>query len=73
MTRTYDIFGVPVHAVDLPGAVGVIHGLGTMDTPPGGAAYVCVRDINGVVECQRNPILRAVHRRAAMVTPDACR
>ena len=41
-----------------------------MDTPPGGAAYVCVRDVNGVVECQRNPILRAVHRRAAMVTPD---
>lgn len=68
--RTYDVLGVTVHAVDLADAVATIHGLAANQISDGAASYVCVRDVNGIVECQRNPTLRAVHRQAAMVTAD---
>lgn len=33
-------------------------------------AYVCVRDVHGVVLCQDDPELLAIHRRAELVTTD---
>jgi N-acetylglucosaminyldiphosphoundecaprenol N-acetyl-beta-D-mannosaminyltransferase len=34
------------------------------------AHYVCVRDVHGIVECQRSEELRRIHNTAGMVTPD---
>ncbi len=34
------------------------------------ATYVCIRDANGVILCQDDPELSAIHARAGMVTPD---
>jgi N-acetylglucosaminyldiphosphoundecaprenol N-acetyl-beta-D-mannosaminyltransferase len=32
--------------------------------------YVCVRDVHGVMECQRDPEFRRIHNSAGLVTPD---
>ena len=65
----YDLLGVPVSALDLSRAVARIrhlveHGTGVR------AAYVCVRDVNGIMACQGDPELRRIHGEAALVTPD---
>ena len=65
----FDLLGVAVSAVNLSEAVTRIDQLArTRDA--GGATYVCVRDVNGIVECQRDEELRQIHRDAALVTPD---
>lgn len=62
----YELLGVPISAVDLPRAVAHVVEL----TRRPGAAYVCVRDVNGVMACQSDAALLAIHRNAALVTPD---
>lgn len=32
--------------------------------------FICVRDVHGVVECQRDETLRKIHKAAGLVTPD---
>lgn len=65
----YRVLGVKVSAVDMPKAVETLDRLARRPgTAPG--AYVCVRDVNGIMESQRDPALLAIHERAAMVTPD---
>jgi N-acetylglucosaminyldiphosphoundecaprenol N-acetyl-beta-D-mannosaminyltransferase len=32
--------------------------------------YVCVSGVHGVMECQHDPVLQAIHNRAGMVLPD---
>jgi len=32
--------------------------------------YVCVSGVHGVMECQRDPVLKAIHNRAGLVLPD---
>jgi N-acetylglucosaminyldiphosphoundecaprenol N-acetyl-beta-D-mannosaminyltransferase len=36
----------------------------------GHQTYVCVRDVHGVMESQRDPSLREIHKAAGMVVPD---
>ena len=36
----------------------------------GERGYVCIRDAHGVVKCHRDPVLKAVHNQAFLVTPD---
>jgi len=62
----YELLGVPISAVDLPGAVAHVVEL----TRRPAAAYVCVRDVNGVMACQSDAALLEIHRNAALVTPD---
>jgi N-acetylglucosaminyldiphosphoundecaprenol N-acetyl-beta-D-mannosaminyltransferase len=61
-----DILGVEVSAIDMELA------LSTFDEwiSTGVSQYVCVRDVHGIVRCQRDEELRSIHRRAGMVTPD---
>ena len=66
----YAILGVPISALDLPRAVDALGSLVRTRAEREAAAYVCVRDVNGIVECQRDPGLREIHARAALVTPD---
>jgi N-acetylglucosaminyldiphosphoundecaprenol N-acetyl-beta-D-mannosaminyltransferase len=32
--------------------------------------YICVSGVHGVMECQRDPVLKAIHNRAGLVLPD---
>lgn len=32
--------------------------------------YICIRDVHGVIRCQDDPELLAIHNRAGLVTPD---
>lgn len=62
----FDVLGVPVSELDLPRAVEIVEAWGRDGTK----AFVCVTGVHGVIECQDDPELLAIHRRASMVTPD---
>ena len=62
-----NILGVGVSALNIPLAVEIISGWVERHEP---CRYVCVRDVNGIMESQRDPELRYIHNRAGLVTPD---
>lgn len=62
----FNVLGVGVSAVDLDMAVDTVVGW-TFGGPP---RYVCVTGVHGIMECQDDPTLRAIHANADMVTPD---
>lgn len=61
-----NILGVGVSAIDMRDALGAI-AKWIEDRHP---HYVCVRDVHGIVACQRDEELRLIHNHAGMVTPD---
>ncbi|MCX5480722.1 WecB/TagA/CpsF family glycosyltransferase [Kaistia geumhonensis] len=61
-----NILGVRIAAVNLESATARILSAIDQRTP----GYVCVRDAHGLVRCQDDDDLRAIHNRAFMVTPD---
>jgi N-acetylglucosaminyldiphosphoundecaprenol N-acetyl-beta-D-mannosaminyltransferase len=65
----FRVLGVPVSAIDMTQATARIDSL-IRNPRTDSAAYICVRDVNGVVESQRDRHLLAIHEHAAMVTPD---
>lgn len=64
--RRTNVLGVGVSAVDISLAVAEIDRL----IRARDASYVCVSGAHGVMECQGDEALRAIHNRAALVTPD---
>jgi len=60
------VLGVAVDAINLPLAVAQL----ARWVNSRKATYVCFRDANGVILCQDDPELSAIHARAGMVTPD---
>lgn len=66
MTPRVDVLGVTVSAVDLSTATTTIADW----IEEGRRDYVCVTGVHGVIECQRDPALKAIHNAAGMVTPD---
>lgn len=63
---SFQVLGIRVAATSIPGAVHEIVTRVRTRTP----GYVCVRDVHGVVECQRDRRLKDIHNAAALVTPD---
>jgi N-acetylglucosaminyldiphosphoundecaprenol N-acetyl-beta-D-mannosaminyltransferase len=61
-----NILGVGVSAIDMAMAVRTIDEWIARRDPH----YVCVTTVHGVMESQRDPVLRQIHNRAGMVTPD---
>ena len=61
-----DILGVPVSAIDMPMALDIIEGW-IAERRPG---FVCLRDVHGVMLCQKDEALMRIHRDAGMVAPD---
>lgn len=66
----YDLLGVPISVLDLPRAVEAVQTVIGERKGTGCAGYVCVRDVNGIIECQRDPDLKRIHAEASLVTPD---
>ncbi|MGK3946100.1 hypothetical protein ABK046_48095, partial [Streptomyces caeruleatus] len=62
----FRVLGVPVSAITMQDAVS------TIDTwiRTRRRHYVCITGVHGVMECRRDPTLRAIHEAAGMVTPD---
>lgn len=60
------ILGVRVDALDMPRALNAIDGW----IARGERHYVCIRDVHGVMACQKDETLRRIHSEAGMVTPD---
>ena len=61
-----NVLGVRVSAVNLKSATERIEAA----IAQGRKEYVCVRDAHGVIRCQKDAELRAIHNRAFLVTPD---
>jgi N-acetylglucosaminyldiphosphoundecaprenol N-acetyl-beta-D-mannosaminyltransferase len=61
-----NILGVGVSAITMAMALRTIDEWITQRVPH----YVCVTSVHGVMESQRDAILRQIHNRAGMVTPD---
>ena len=66
MPARVNILGVGVSPIDLMEAVARIKGWISRNEPH----YVCVRDVHGVVACQKDERLRRIHNQAGLVTPD---
>jgi N-acetylglucosaminyldiphosphoundecaprenol N-acetyl-beta-D-mannosaminyltransferase len=62
-----NILGVGVSAITMRMALDTIEGWISRRDPH----YVCVTSVHGVMESQRNAVLRQIHNRAGMVTPDS--
>lgn len=60
------VLGVPLHPLTLVGAAEII--IDHVDRRA--AAYVCVRDVHGVILCRTDHDLVEIHERAALVTTD---
>jgi N-acetylglucosaminyldiphosphoundecaprenol N-acetyl-beta-D-mannosaminyltransferase len=61
-----DVLGVKVSAIDMAGAVELaVHAIERV-----GAGYICFAGVHGVMEAQRDPELREIFNRAAIVAPD---
>ncbi|MGC2856373.1 WecB/TagA/CpsF family glycosyltransferase [Novispirillum sp. DQ9] len=65
-TAPVTILGVRVDALDMPRALDTIDGW----IAGGERHYVCIRDVHGVMACQKDEQLRRIHTEAGMVTPD---
>jgi N-acetylglucosaminyldiphosphoundecaprenol N-acetyl-beta-D-mannosaminyltransferase len=61
-----DVLGVDVSAVNMQMAVHQIHEWVTRRE----RNYVCITGVHGVMESQRDPLLKQIHNQAGMVTPD---
>jgi N-acetylglucosaminyldiphosphoundecaprenol N-acetyl-beta-D-mannosaminyltransferase len=61
-----NVLGVGIHAIDLPGAATVIESA----VREGTKGYVCVTDVHGVMQAQRDPGFRDILNHALLVTPD---
>jgi N-acetylglucosaminyldiphosphoundecaprenol N-acetyl-beta-D-mannosaminyltransferase len=61
-----DVLGVHVSAVDPPMALAEVERW----IAQGEQHYVCVTGVHGVMECQHDPELRAIHNASGLTTPD---
>lgn len=61
-----DVLGVHVSAINMPMALDEI----TRWIDDGEQHYVCVTGVHGVMESQRDPVLREIHNRSGLTTPD---
>lgn len=66
LVHTFDVLGVRVSAISLPAAVDYFEAAIASNS----RTYVCVTGVHGVMECQSDDILRDIHNRAGLVTPD---
>lgn len=63
---SFDVLGVPVSVTTLEQASAAIQAWAADDR----GRFVCIRDVHGIVQAVDDPDLAALHRQAAMVTPD---
>lgn len=64
--KRVNILGVHVSAINLSQALETIDEWITHRE----RHYICVRDVHGVMKCQKDEELRSIHDRAGLVTPD---
>jgi UDP-N-acetyl-D-mannosaminuronic acid transferase (WecB/TagA/CpsF family) len=65
-SRRVNILGVGVSPINMDQAVGEIEGW----IAERRSQYVCITNIHGIVESQRDSRLRQIHNNAGLVTPD---
>ena len=66
VTPRVDVLGVGISAIDMPAALHLID----QWISQGDRRYICVTGVHGVMESQRDPLLRYVHNRSGLTAPD---
>jgi N-acetylglucosaminyldiphosphoundecaprenol N-acetyl-beta-D-mannosaminyltransferase len=66
VTPRVDVLGVGISAIDMPTALHLID----QWILQGDCRYICVTGVHGVMESQRDPVLRRVHNRSGLTVPD---
>lgn len=64
--RRVDVLGVGVSAINMTMAVEAVHRW----VETGERHYVCVTGVHGVMESQADPLLKEIHNRSGLTTPD---
>lgn len=64
--QSYEVLGIPITVTNLAGASQSIYDWSADDR----GRFICVRDVHGIMQARSDPRLIALHREAAMVTPD---
>ena len=65
-TKRINILGVGVSAINMTSTLELLRRWIEERHPE----YVCIRDVHGIMRCQADQELRAIHNRAGLVTPD---
>jgi N-acetylglucosaminyldiphosphoundecaprenol N-acetyl-beta-D-mannosaminyltransferase len=66
VTPRVDVLGVGISAIDMPTTLHLID----QWILQGDRRYICVTGVHGVMESQRDPLLRHVHNRSGLTAPD---
>jgi N-acetylglucosaminyldiphosphoundecaprenol N-acetyl-beta-D-mannosaminyltransferase len=66
VTPRVDVLGVGVSAIDMPMTLHLIDRW----ISQGDRRYICVTAVHGVMESQRDPLVRYVHNRSGLTAPD---
>jgi len=66
VTPRVDVLGVGISAIDMPATLHLID----QWISQGDRQYICVTGVHGVMESQRDPLLRHVHNRSGLTAPD---
>jgi N-acetylglucosaminyldiphosphoundecaprenol N-acetyl-beta-D-mannosaminyltransferase len=65
-TGQVNVLGVRVHAVDMQSTALLLEAL----IRGGGKGYVCLTGVHGIMEAQRDPVLKTIFTKALLVAPD---
>jgi N-acetylglucosaminyldiphosphoundecaprenol N-acetyl-beta-D-mannosaminyltransferase len=66
LTERVNVLGVGVHAVDMERTASLLEA----QIKGGDKGYVCLTGVHGVMEAQRDPILKSIFAQALLVAPD---
>jgi N-acetylglucosaminyldiphosphoundecaprenol N-acetyl-beta-D-mannosaminyltransferase len=66
----FDVLGVPVSTLTMENVLQALTEFLEKPAGSGPGAYICMRDVHGIVECQRDPTLKRIHEEATIVMPD---
>jgi len=65
-TKQVNVLGVGVHAVDMRSTASLLEAR----IRNGGKGYVCLTGVHGIMEAQRDPIVKSIFDEALLVAPD---
>src|ERR1700748_3795773 len=66
LTERVNVLGVGIHAVDMERTASLLEA----KIKRGDKGYVCLTGVHGVMEAQRDPILKSIFAQALLVAPD---
>ncbi len=64
--KRFDVLGVKINAIDMPGALACIEGWLAASRP----RYACLATVHGIMECQKDPGVKRAFNNSGLTLPD---